>query len=260
MPVEIDLSGKVALVTGASRGIGRETALTLARAGANVVVSATENSRDLLESIVAEINSYGQVAFYEEGKEPFYICGDISQEEVATSVVNETIKRFEHLDVVVSNAGVNADGLLMRMSSEQWHKPLDTNLDAAFYLTKPAVIQMRRQRSGSLIYVSSVSAHGNPGQANYAASKAGLEGFMRSVALEYASSGIRANAIACGPVDTDMTRNLKDEQREALVKMVPLGRILLAEEVANTALFLASDLSSGITGAVIDVDGGMLRR
>lgn len=260
MPVEIDLSRKVAVVTGASRGIGREIALTLASAGANVVVNATENSRDRLEDVVATITLYGQAALYEEGKEPFYVAGDISKEEVANSLVSQTIERFGHLDIVVSNAGINADGLLMRMSSEQWHKPLDTNLDAAFYLTKPAVIQMRRQRSGSLIYVSSVSAHGNPGQANYAASKAGLEGFMRSVALEYASSGIRANAIACGPVDTDMTRNLKEEQREALVKMIPLGRILLAEEVANTALFLASDLSSGITGTVIDVDGGMLRR
>lgn len=260
MPVEIDLSGKVAVVTGASRGIGREIALTLARAGANVVVNATENSIDLLKEVVDNIQSFGQAGLWEEGKDPFYIAGDISDEEVAKSLVDETVKTFGHLDIVVSNAGVNADGLVMRMSSEQWRKPLSTNLDGAFQLTKPSVIQMRKQRAGSIIYVSSVSAHGNPGQANYAASKAGLEGFMRSIALEYASSGIRANAIACGPTDTDMTRNLKDEQREALVKMVPLGRILLAEEVANTALFLASDLSSGITGAVVDVDGGMLRR
>lgn len=258
MPVEINLEGKVAVVTGASRGIGRETALTLARAGATLVVTATENSRDRLESLVGEMS---QDKSFEEGKGPFFVCGDISDEGFATSLIDQTVERLGRLDTLVNNAGIVRDRLTMRMTLEDWRDVMRVNLDPAFILTKAAMRPMIRQRSGSLIYVSSVVAHGNAGQANYAASKAGQEGFMRCIAMEVGSREIRANALEVGPVgDTGMIDGLSDELRERYQKEVPLQRFITKQEVANTVLFLASDLSTGITGSVINVDGGMRRQ
>ena len=174
--------------------------------------------------------------------------------------MDQTVKRFGGLDILVNNAGITTDGLLIRMSEEQWDHVMGTNLKGVFLVTQSALIQMRRQkREGSVIFVSSISAHGNPGQANYSASKGGVESFMRTVAAEYASSGIRANAIACGLVETDMTTKLKEEQKQAILGLTPINRLLQPDEIANVALFLASKMSSSITGEVINADGGMRR-
>ena len=160
---------------------------------------------------------------------------------------------------MVNNAGINADALLMRMDDEQWESVLQVKLYGSMRVTRAVMRDMLKQRSGSIIFISSVIAHGNAGQTNYAAANGGVNSFMKSVAFEGASRGVRANAIAPGPVDTDMWGKTKEEYREAALKLVPLGRVITTKEVANTVLFLASDMSSGITGQVINVDGGMIR-
>lgn len=256
MGVEINLEGKVALVTGASRGIGEAVAKKLAQAGADIALNSTPNSVDQLGAVANEIQGMGHRSVA--------ISGDLSISGFAASLVDRAVEAMGRLDILVHNAGIVRDNLLVRMKPEEWYDVMRTNLDSGFFLSQDAIKQMRQQRSsGNILFISSVVAHGHAGQANYAASKSGLEGLMRSIADEYAANDdrrIRSNAIACALVDTDMGNRLTDKQKEAAVDRMPIGRIIKADEVANTALFLVSDFSSPITGAIIDVDGGLLRR
>lgn len=250
----LDLSDEVALVTGGSRGIGAAVAEKLASCGANVVINSTEKSRLEATKVVEKIKSYGGDALW--------ICGDISEEEGGGKLVSETVERFNRLGILVHCAGITDDDLFMRLTGQRWRRVIDVNLNSAFYVCQPTLRQMQKQREGSIILLSSVVAHGNKGQASYGASKAGLEGLMRSLAVEYANPkrSIRVNAISAALVDTDMAKGLTEEQRANIISKTPIGRIIDPDEVANVALFLSSKMSSAITGAVIDVDGGMLRR
>ena len=256
MPTEnpLSLDGEVALVTGGSRGIGAAVAEKFASQGANIVINSTEKSRSRAEELVERLKSFGV--------ETLWIPGDISQEGTGKHLVDQTVEYFGRLGILVHCAGITEDDLFIKMTGDRWRKVIDTNLNSAFYVAQPALRQMQKQREGSVIFLSSVVAHGNAGQANYAASKAGLEGLMRSLALEYANPkrAIRVNAISAALVNTDMAKNLKEEQRTKIISMTPIGRVIEAEEVASVALFLASSMASAITGAIIDVDGGMLRR
>lgn len=250
------LKGKVALLTGGSRGIGSAIAVTLAQNGAQVVFDSRQSSEVQAQQVVDTTRKVGL--------EALWIPGDVKDPDHITTLVQTTLDRFQRLDIVVSNAGTRRDGLLIKgmrgaVTSEDWREVMETNLNPAFNLTQEALRPMTRQRSGSIIYISSVAAHGSPGQGPYSASKAGIDGLMRTTALEYANRNVRANSIAPGPVDTELLSDLTDKQREALLAAVPMKRYMTAQEVANTALFLASDLSSAITGQVINVDGGMIR-
>ncbi len=249
-----ELPGKIAIVTGGSRGIGRGIALKLAQEGATVVINSTEGSRELVGEVIKTMKGYGV--------DGLWVPGDISQEETGERLVAETVEHFGRLDILVHNAGITDNDFAIRTTGERWRRVIETNLSSGFYVGKPAYIQMNRQREGVALFVSSVVAHGNAGQASYAASKSGLEGLMRGLAVEYMSlkRPIRANAVAFGGVKTDMVEKLTDEQREALIKATPLGRLITIEEASEVALFLVSPRSAIINGAVIDADGGMLRR
>ncbi len=250
----LNLKGKVVLVTGGSRGIGAAVAEVFAVHGANIVINSVGRDTEQPIKTVRQLESHGVVAQW--------IQEDVSQERTGMLLVDAVVKMFNRLDVLVHCAGITDDDLIARMTGERWRKVIETNLSSGFYVGKAAARQMQRQKEGSLIFISSVSAHGNPGQASYAASKAGTEGLMRCFAVEYMSQKrpIRSNAIACGLVNTDMAHKLNDGQREAILNLMPLGRIIEPEEVANVALFLGSPMASAINGAIIDVDGGMLRR
>lgn len=250
---EIDLSGKVAIVTGSSRGIGRAIALKLAFHGANVVINSTERSIPQAEEVKSQIEKLGRKAII--------VTGDISQEQTAKNIVSETIKEFGKIDILVNNAGTKQDGLLIQMTKNQWHNVIDTNLTSAFLMTKEVLKPMLKNKSGSIINISSIVGQtGNAGQANYAASKAGLEALTKSIANEYGKRGIRANAVALGLVETELTSDLNEEQKGAFIQQSSLKRTILPEEVADTVLFLASDRSSAISGTTINVDGGTVRR
>lgn len=250
----LDFSGKVVLVTGGSRGIGATVAEAFAAHGANIVINSVGGNIEGPLNTISRLKSYGV--------EARWIQGDVSKEETGKILVDNTVKEFGRLDTLVHCAGITDDDLIARMTGERWKRVIETNLSSGFYVGQAAVRQMQRQREGSLVFISSISAHGNPGQASYAASKAGIEGLMRTFAVEYMNlkRPIRANAIACGLVNTDMANKLNVEQREAILKLMPLGRMIEPEEVANVALFLASPMASAINGTIIDVDGGMLRR
>ena len=254
--VEINLEGKVALVTGASRGIGEAVAKRLAEAGANVAINATESSRDRLNEVATKMKALGSATLV--------LPADVSLPETAGYLVGGVVEAFGRLDILIHSAGIVRDNLFQRMTVEQWREVISTNLDSAFYLAQASANQIRKQRtSGSMVFISSVVAHGHAGQANYAASKSGLEGLARSIADEFASHDerrIRANAIACALVDTDMAARLTEQQKQGIIDRMPIGRMIRTEEVANAALYLASDFSSPITGIVLDVDGGLLRR
>jgi 3-oxoacyl-[acyl-carrier protein] reductase len=242
------LDGKTALVTGASRGIGRSIAKEFAAQGAKVALCA--RSVDALQSLAAEIGDAGGTAAV--------FALDVSDSESVKGVVDAVTERFGGLDVLVNNAGITRDGLLARMKDDAWDDVLNTNLRGAFYLTRAAAKTMMRQRSGKIINISSVvGLTGNAGQANYAASKAGLIGMTRSVAKELGSRNIQVNAIAPGFIVTDMTDSLPEALKEQLLKQIPLGRMGQPEEIANVAAFLASDRSDYITGQVIAVCGGL---
>ncbi len=246
---EIDLSGKVAIVTGSSRGIGRAIALKLGYHGANIVLNSREQSREQVAEVRSLVESFGQKAIW--------IPGDVREESTARAIAETTVKEFGRIDILINNAGLTKDSLLIRMSEEDWDLVLDTNARGAFLVTR-AVLRYMRRNSGSIINISSVAGQmGNPGQANYAASKAGLEGFTRAVAQEYGSRGIRVNAVALGFVETDLTAHVTEEQRRKILSRVPLGRSVTPEEAADAVLFLVSDRASGITGQVLNVDGGM---
>ncbi len=243
------LEGKTALITGASRGIGRVIALKMAENGANIAftdLAADEN----LESLEKEITAMGLKA---KG-----YASDASSFEKSQETVKEILEEFGTIDILVNNAGITRDGLLMRMDEKQWDMVIDINLKSVFNLTKGVIMAMMKQRKGSIINMSSVvGVQGNAGQANYSASKAGILGFTKSVALELGSRNIRCNAIAPGFIETEMTAKLDEETVKAWRKAIPLRRGGTPDDVANAAIFLASDNSSYITGQTLSVDGGM---
>lgn len=243
------LDGKVALVTGGSRGIGKAIALKFASEGAEVVFTYLSN-KAAAEQTEQELGQFGhRVKAY---------ASDASSFESAHELVKQVIEDFSRIDILVNNAGITRDTLLMRMTEQQWDEVLNGNLKSAFNFTHAVVPLMARQRAGSIISLSSVvGIAGNAGQANYAASKAGIIALSTSVAKEMGSRNVRCNCIAPGFIDTDMTSSLPEELRKEWAKTIPLRRCGTPEEVANVALFLASDLSSYVTGQVIHCCGGM---
>ena len=243
------LENKVALITGAARGIGKQIALLFAHEGANIAFTDLELN-EAAQATRDEIAELGvQVAFYASNAADF---------EAAHQVVEQVVKDFGQLDILVNNAGITRDTLLMRMTEAQWDSVINVNLKSAFNFTHAATPIMMRQRSGSIISLSSVvGINGNAGQANYAASKAGIIALTKSVAKELGARGVRANAIAPGFIITDMTKALSEETLKQFVTMIPMRRGGEPEEVAKVALFLASDLSSYVSGQVIQVNGAM---
>ncbi|MCJ7446181.1 MAG: 3-oxoacyl-[acyl-carrier-protein] reductase [Bacteroidales bacterium] len=244
------LNGKTALITGASRGIGKAIALLYAREGADIAITNIADD-DEFKSTIKEIESSGV-------KVKGYVSNAASFED-SQRLINETVKDFSKIDVLVNNAGITRDTLLMRMTEEQWDAVIATNLKSVFNLTKAAIPVMLKQKSGSIINMSSVvGVSGNAGQSNYSASKAGIIGFTKSVAKEVGSRNIRCNAIAPGFIMTEMTEKLHEDVKKSWIDKIPLRRGGTPVDVANTALFLASELSSYISGQTIHVCGGML--
>ena len=246
------LEGKVSIVTGAARGIGAAIALKLAEQGSNIVVTyVSDSSADKAAQLGKEIEALGvQVLVRQSNAGDFASCEQL---------VQDTLQTFGKIDVCVNNAGISKDNLLMRMTEEQWDEVMMINLKSIYNMTKQVIKPMMKARSGSIINMSSiVGVRGNAGQSSYAASKAGIIGFTKSIALELGSRNIRCNAIAPGFVETDMTHYLKEGTAATeFLKKIPLGRFGSANEIADTTLFLASDMSSYITGQVISTCGGL---
>lgn len=243
------LDNKVALVTGGARGIGRAITLELARNGADVVFTY-KSSGELAESVLNEIRSMGRRGLVLEA--------DAAIMNAAVDVVNKVVLEFNRIDILVNNAGITRDNLLLRMSEEDWDEVMRTNVKSVFNYTKAVARVMMNQRSGRIINISSVvGLKGNPGQSNYAASKAAIIGFTKSIARELASRNILVNAVAPGYIETDMTASLTEDQRNAVLNMVPLKRVAKPDDVARVVRFLASPDADYITGQVISVDGGM---
>ncbi|MDD1508160.1 3-oxoacyl-ACP reductase FabG [Pseudomonas sp. CNPSo 3701] len=244
----MSLQGKVALVTGASRGIGQAIALELGRQGAVVIGTAT--SEVGAERIAATLK--------ENGIEGTGLMLNVSNDESVAATLEKIQKDFGQVLVLVNNAGITRDNLMLRMKDEEWYDVIDTNLNSLYRLSKAVLRGMTKARFGRIINIGSVvGAMGNAGQVNYAAAKAGLEGFGRAMAREVGSRSITVNAVAPGFIDTDMTRELPEAQREALLTQIPLGRLGQAQEIANVVSFLASDGAAYVTGATIPVNGGM---
>ncbi len=244
------LQDKVAIVTGASRGIGREIALLFAKEGAKLTITA--RSEEPLRALSQEIKALG-------GQEPFLCLLDVKDSEKAEEMVDKTLDKYGRIDILVNNAGVTRDGLLLRMSDADWDEVLDTNLRGTFVCMRTVAKPMMRQRSGRIINMASViGLIGNAGQANYAASKAGIIALTKSAAKELGSRNILINAIAPGFIDTEMTQVLSDEIKKTILKSIPVGVLGKPMDIAKAALFLASDESRFITGQVITVDGGMV--
>jgi len=242
------LNGQVALVTGAGRGIGRAIALALAKNGADIVIS--DIMKESVDEAVKEVEALGRKALG--------ILGDVSKFADCEAMVNAGKDAFGKIDILVNNAGITRDNLIMRVSEEDWDAVIAVNLKSVFNCCKAVCRLMMKQKGGRIINISSVvGLMGNAGQANYSASKAGIIGLTKTLAKEFASRGILVNAIAPGFIRTKMTDFLNDEQRAALMKLIPLEKMGEPEDVANAVLFLASPLSSYITGQVIPVDGGM---
>ncbi len=241
------LSGKVALVTGASRGIGKAIAISLGELGAEVIVnySASDSSA---EEVAKSINK--------KGGSSYKLKFDVSDEESVNTAINQIIRDSGKIDILINNAGITRDGLLMRMKASQWDEVLNTNLKGVFLCTKNVSKFMIKQRSGKIINITSiVGLIGNPGQANYSASKAGVIGFTKTCAKEFASRGIKVNAIAPGFIETEMTENLNTDD---LLRMIPLGKLGTVDQIASLVNFLvSSDASEYITGQTISIDGGM---
>jgi 3-oxoacyl-[acyl-carrier protein] reductase len=243
------LTGQVAIVTGAGRGIGRAIALTLARHGADLIIS--DIMPDLAASTADEVKLLG--------RKFLAVACNVSKLEDCQNMINVGQDAFGKIDILVNNAGITRDSLIMKMSEEEWDAVISVNLKSVFNCCKAASRLMLKQKGGRIINISSVvGLMGNAGQANYAASKAGIVGLTKSLAREFASRNITVNAIAPGFIKTKMTEVLKEETREALIKMIPLNRLGEPEDVANAVLFLASPLASYITGQVLVVDGGMV--
>jgi len=245
--VRLDLSGKVAVITGASRGIGRQTALTLAGAGATVVLTSRG---DAAEAVAAEVTAAGGQALA--------LAADVSDAEAVKRVIDTTNERFGRLDILVNNAGITRDQLLLRMKRDDWDAVVATNLTGTFLCTQAVLKTMLKQRSGRIISISSVVGQsGNPGQTNYAATKAGIIGFSKALAREVASRSITVNVVAPGLIDTDMTRDISSDAQKNWTSAIPLGRLGTPEDVAAAVCFLASDAAGYITGQVLAVNGGM---
>ncbi len=241
---------KTVFVTGASRGIGKEVALKYAENGYDVIINYVSDKTDV-EALEKE--------FKEKGADTLILKADVSNPEEVQNVVDKAIEKFGKIDVLVNNAGITRDNLLMRMSEEEFDKVLEINLKGTFLVTKAVTKYMMKKRSGSIINLSSVvGVAGNAGQCNYSASKAGIIGFTKSIAKELASRNIRANAVAPGFIETDMTAVLSDSVKESIHNQIPLKRMGRAKEVAELIYFLGSEKSSYITGQVINIDGGMV--
>jgi 3-oxoacyl-[acyl-carrier protein] reductase len=246
----VDFDGKTALVTGASRGIGRAIALRLARGGANVVINY--NSRaDAAEEVASGVR--------EAGAESLVVQADVAQGADVDRLIQATLQKFQRIDVLVNNAGITRDTLLMRMSEDDWDTVITTNLKSTFLVTKAAMRPMLRQRAGRIVNITSISGViGNAGQSNYSASKAGMIGLTRSTAREVASRNITCNAVAAGVIDTEIWQGVPEPAIAALMQMVPAGRKGTPEDVAEAVAFLASDAAAYITGQVLNVDGGLV--
>ncbi|MDH5543796.1 MAG: 3-oxoacyl-[acyl-carrier-protein] reductase [Nitrospinota bacterium] len=243
------ITGKTALITGASRGIGREIAATFAEAGANLFLAYQSTPMDETLKLVAERKNGCKVETFK---------GDVSDSGVADAAVKECVEKFGTIDILVNNAGVTRDGLLIRMKDSDWDDVININLKGAFNLVRAVSKIMLKKRTGKIINIGSVvGSMGNAGQVNYSASKAGLEGLTKSVARELASRNIQANLIAPGYISTDMTDKLDDKARDAILGGIPAGKLGKPEDVAKAALFLASEASDYITGNVLHVNGGM---
>jgi len=244
----MNLQGKVALVTGASRGIGQAIALELGRQGAIVIGTATSSSG--AERIAETLK--------QNGIEGTGLVLDVTSDESVASTLEQIQQSFGQPAILVNNAGITRDNLMLRMKDDEWHDVINTNLSSLYRLTKGVLRGMTKARWGRIISIGSVvGAMGNAGQVNYAAAKAGLEGFSRALAREVGSRGITVNAVAPGFIDTDMTRELPEAQRDALLGQIPLGRLGQAEEIAKVVVFLASDGAAYVTGATVPVNGGM---
>lgn len=244
------LKGKSAIVTGASRGIGKAIAFELAKQGANVAVNYAGNV-EKAQQVVNELEELGVKAFK--------VQADVSNETEVKGMMKEVVSTFGGIDILVNNAGITRDNLLMRMKEEEFDQVINTNLKGVFVCTKAVTRQMMKQRSGRIINVASiVGVTGNPGQANYTAAKAGVIGLTKTTAKELASRNILVNAVAPGYIATDMTDALNDEQKKAVFDLIPLGKLGQPEDVAKVVRFLASEDANYITGQTIHIDGGMV--
>ncbi|TCO79005.1 3-oxoacyl-[acyl-carrier-protein] reductase [Marinisporobacter balticus] len=245
----MNLTGKTAIVTGGSRGIGKAIALKLADLGANVVVNYT-SSPQKAEEVVKMIKDMGRDAIA--------LKADVSNSEQVQEFIKGIEKQFGSIDILVNNAGITRDGLLMKMKEEDWDQVMAINLKGTYNCTKAVTRKMMKQRSGKIVNVASVvGVTGNGGQANYAASKAGIIGFTKSIAKELGSRGINVNAIAPGFIQTDMTDILSDEVKKGIMEQIPMKELGMPEDVANVVAFLCSDKARYVTGQVIHIDGGM---
>ena len=242
------LDGKVALVTGGAQGIGKAIALCLAREGADVAVS--DINLEKAQETCREVEALGRKALA--------VGGSVSEAKAAEAMVEKTVETFGGLDILVNNAGITRDGVLLRMKEEDWDLVLSVNLKGAFHCTKAALRTLIKRKGGKVINIASVTGQmGNAGQSNYAASKAGLIGFTKSVAREYASRNIQVNAVAPGFIDTAMSQAIPPKEREMLIRVIPMERLGTAEDIAGAVLFLASPAADYITGQVLNVNGGM---
>lgn len=244
------LTGKVALITGATRGIGKKIAEVFAAQGATIVYTNLHTPENLAEF---------DASLRANGVETKFFEANAANSEDAQRVIEETIQAFGKIDILINNAGITMDTLLLRMTDEQWSTVINVNLNSAFYHTKAAIKHMMKQRAGTIINITSVvGVSGNAGQANYAASKAGMIGLTKSVAKELGSRNVRCNAVAPGFIQTEMTAKIPEKELAAWMDQIPLKRPGLPQDIADACLFLASDLSTYITGQVLHVDGGML--
>ena len=244
----MDLMDKVAIVTGAAQGIGKVIALGLAKCGADIAVS--DINEDSLNEVVIEIEALGRKAIA--------VKMDVSSLKDCEDMVKRTVDAFGKVDILINNAGITRDTVLLRMKEEQWDQVIQVNLKGTFNCTKAVIRSMFKQKSGKIINISSVTgAMGNAGQANYSASKAAVMGFTKSIAHEYAHCGITVNAVAPGFIKTAMTDAIPEKDRDAMISIIPAKRLGLPEDVADTVCFLASDMASYITGQIIHVNGGM---
>ena len=246
----MNVKDKVIIVTGSSRGIGRKIAEKLAEYGAKLVITSTK--QDTADSVAKEVAD-------QYGVETLGIGVDVSDPDAVKEFIKKVVGHFERIDVLINNAGITKDNLLMRLSEDDWKSVIDTNLNSVFYTTKAVIRPMLKQKGGKILNITSVvGLMGNPGQTNYAASKAGIIGFTKSVAKEYGGKGIICNAVAPGFIETDMIETLPEDYLDNIIKQLPLGRLGTVEDIANVVLFLSSDLAMYTTGQTIQVDGGIL--